>query len=329
MTLATAASGVEVVLDGRAWLRAMAAEVRTGLTAVRKWLPSTLFYDVAGSALFERITETPEYYLTRTERALLQRHAAEVVELIRPRDIVELGSGSGRKIRDLLDAAGAGSERALRYVPMDVDPDGVSALVRNLGEDYPGLRVHGLVGDFLHHLGRVPPPIGPRLVVFLGSTIGNLHPGPRRAFLAEVGRLIAPSDGFLVGLDLVKPATVLEPAYDDRLGVTAAFNRNLLRVVNRQFGADFNPEAYRHHATFNAEASRMEMHLVPHAHQRVRVAALGLRVEIAPVETLWTESSYKFTMDSAADMLAEAGLALRGWYTDSRGMFALALAGWP
>jgi L-histidine Nalpha-methyltransferase len=318
---------VEVLLDEGAWHQRLAAEVREGLTAARKTLPSTLFYDATGSALFERITELPEYYLTRAEEALLRAHAHQIVDLTQPCDLVELGPGSGRKIRHLL---GAGDERKRRrYVALDVDAEGVGALARSLIDEFPGLDVHGIAGDFLHHLDRVPEGRGPRLVVFFGSTIGNLHPEPRRTFLEQVATLLAPGDGLLLGLDLVKPSRLLELAYDDRRGVTAAFNRNILHVVNRRFGADFQPEQYGHRAIYNAEAERVEMHLVPRVHQTAVLGALDLKVEIASSETLWTESSYKFRRDSAAAMLADAGLALREWYTDWREMFALALAGIP
>jgi L-histidine N-alpha-methyltransferase len=322
-----AAGEVEVLLDEGAWHQRLAAEVRDGLTAARKTLPSTLFYDATGSALFERITELPEYYLTRAEEALLRVHAREIVEQTHPSDLVELGPGSGRKIRYLL---AAGDERKpRRYVPLDVDAAGVAAVARSLVEEFPGLEVHGIAGDFLHHLDRVPEGRGPRLIVFFGSTIGNLHPEPRRTFLEQVATLLTPGDGLLLGLDLVKPSRILELAYDDRRGVTAAFNRNILHVVNRRFGADFRPEMYRHLALYDAEAERVEMHLVPRVHQTAVVSALDLRVEVAPSETLWTESSYKFRRESATAMLAEAGLVLRGWYTDWREMFALALAGIP
>jgi L-histidine N-alpha-methyltransferase len=321
------AGEVEVLLDERGWRQRLADEVREGLTAARKTLPTTLFYDAVGSALFERITELPEYYLTRAEEAILRAHAREVVDLIRPRELLELGPGSGRKIRYLLDAGDDREPR--RYVPLDVDAAGVAALARSLMDEYPGLEVHGIAGDFLQHLGHVPEPRGPRLVAFFGSTIGNLHPGPRRAFLEDVAALLAPGDGLLLGLDLVKPAPVLELAYDDPGGVTAAFNRNILHAVNRAFAADFRGESYRHLALFNGDAERIEMHLVPRVRQRVSVRALGLSVEITPAESLWTESAYKFRRESAVAMLTEAGLSLRGWYTDWRGMFALALAGTP
>jgi L-histidine Nalpha-methyltransferase len=327
MALAIACQ-VERLIEGTAWRQALAAEVRSGLTGRPRWLPYKLFYDASGSALFERITELPEYYLTRAERDLLRAHGREIMELTRPRDIVELGAGSSKKIRALLEA-GAEIPSPLRYVPVDVDAAVIGAAARELLEAYPSLAVHGLAADFTHHLQRVPPRIGPRLVAFLGSTIGNLHREARVALLRDIAALLGPGDRLLLGLDLVKPASVLDTAYNDRAGVTAAFNRNILRVVNHEFQADFRPDQYRHQARFVADAARVEMHLVASSRQVVHVRALGLTVELAPFETIWTESSYKFTLESTAEMLAAAGLALAGWYTDWRGMFALALAGLP
>jgi L-histidine Nalpha-methyltransferase len=319
---------VEQLLDATTWREVLAKEVSAGLSVPPRWLPAKLFYDSTGSALFERITELPEYYLTRAERALLGAHAHEVMKLVGPRDIVELGAGSGRKMRWLLNAADDRSE-PIRYVPVDVDAAILGAAARQLVKEYPHLSVHGLAADFMHHLGHVPPRVGPRLVVFLGSTIGNLDPEPRVALISDVRGLLAPGDRFLLGVDLVKPTTVLETAYNDRAGVTAAFNRNILRVVNHHFRGDFRPDEYRHRAFYNADAARIEMHLVARARQVVHLHALGLTVEIDAGETLWTESSYKFTLETTAAMLAAGGLALEDWYTDWRGMFALALAGLP
>jgi L-histidine N-alpha-methyltransferase len=324
MALDTAPCQIDVVLEPAAWHVALAEEVRAGLTACPRWLPATLFYDDAGAALFERITELSEYYLTRAESELLRIHAPRLMARLQPRDLVEIGSGVASKVRWLLDHRVGAAD--VRYLPLDVDPTTLTAAARRLAREYPFVQVHGVVGDFCRHLDRLPPPTGRRLVLFFGSTIGNLHPGPRRRFLTEVKRLLGVDGRFLLGLDLVKPASVLELAYNDQAGVTAAFNRNILRVVNREFGATFRPEAFQHHACYNAAASRVEMHLVPTGRQVVRVRELGLRLEIAPGETVWTESCYKFTRESAAQMLGEAGLALEGWYSDWRGMFALALA---
>jgi L-histidine Nalpha-methyltransferase len=303
----------------------LARDVRGGLARRPKTLPSKYFYDAAGSALFERITRLPEYYLTRAEHALLESHAGEVMARVAPHEIVELGAGSPAKARRLLAAVqGGGSVR--RYVPVDIDLASITASARDLEREAPDLEVYGIAGDFERHLDRLPAPRGRRLVAFLGSTLGNLDPGPRTALLGEIRRLLGGEDRFLLGVDLVKDRRVLEAAYNDREGVTAEFNRNLLRVVNRGLAADFQPEAFRHHACFNADASRIEMHLVPRRRQTVHVRDLGLTVEIGPDETVWTESSHKFTRDSVQTMLAGTGLALDGWYTDGAGTFALALA---
>jgi L-histidine N-alpha-methyltransferase len=324
MPIVTAPYTIEALLDEDGCRRRLALEVRGGLTRRPRELPATLFYDGTGSALFERITELPEYYLTRAECSILQERAVSLVRDVAPRDLVELGAGGGRKIRYLLDALDP--REGVRYLPMDVDATLVGRVARGLSDDYPFLRVHGLVADFLEHLDRIPSPIGPRLVIFFGSTIGNLHPAARREFLRAVGALLRPGDRLLLGVDLVKARSVLELAYNDQVGVTAAFNRNILRVVNREFEGDFRPEAYRHRAIYNEEAARIEMHLLPMSYQTVTLRLLGLRTEISPFETVWTESSYKFTRGSVAAMLAEAGLGLERWYTDPRSLFALAVA---
>jgi L-histidine N-alpha-methyltransferase len=324
MALDTAPYQIDVLLDRTAWQAALADEVRTGLTDCPKWLPSTLFYDRVGAALFEQITGLPEYYLTRAEAGLVRTHAPGLMARLRPRDIVELGSGSSWKVRWLFESVDGADE--VRYVPVDVDAPALTAAARRLCREYPFVQVHGVVGDFRHHLDQLPAPIGRRLVLFFGSTIGNLHRGPRRDFLREVTSLLGTDGRLLLGLDLVKPAPVLEVAYNDHAGVTAAFNRNILRVVNQRFGANFRPEAFQHRAWYNAAMARVEMHLLPVDDEVVRLRELGLRVEIGSGETLWTESSYKFTRESAARMLQEADLALEDWYTDWRGMFALALA---
>lgn len=319
---AAARCRVDVHLDAAAFEARLAADVRRGLTARPRTLPPKYFYDAVGARLFERITELPEYYLTRAEEALLARVAAEVARL-GPRELVELGPGSCRKVRRILDALGA---RALRYVPVDIGRDGLVDAAAALVRDYPTLTVHAVVADFERQLGRVPPPTGPRLVLFLGSTIGNFEPGPRRRLLAAIARQLGPEGRLLLGLDLVKDRATLEAAYDDPAGVTREFNRNVLRVVNRVLDGDFVPEAFRHHALYRPEASRVEMHLIATAPQRVHLRRLGLVVEFAAGEGIWTESSYKFTRASAAAMAAEAGLAVEAWWVDEGERYALMLA---
>jgi len=307
-------------------MKALAADALRGLTTFPKSLPPKYFYDAVGSALFERITGLPEYYLTRTEEEILAARARELMREVDPRDIVELGAGSGTKVRRLLDAR-HDARAPLRYVPVDVDAETMAAAARRLLRDYAALHVHGVVGDFERHLVHVPPAQGRRLVVFLGSTVGNLDPPARHELFIQVRGLLRPGDRVLLGMDLVKERGVIEAAYNDVAGVTREFNRNVLRVVNRGLDGDFRPEAFRHHAFFNEDASRIEMHLVPPARQTVHLRAIGLTVEVSPHESIWTESSYKFTRASAGAMLAAAGLAPLAWYTDAGERFALALAG--
>jgi L-histidine N-alpha-methyltransferase len=305
----------------------LAEDVRAGLAASPKQLLPKYFYDAEGSALFERITELPEYYPTRSERALLERIAPELMATLRPTEIVELGSGSASKTRALLDAPTA-PEHLRRYVPFDVSPSIVRESSALLLEAYPFLTIHGVVGDFERHLDLVPPSEGGRLVLFLGGTIGNLAPGERTRFLHSVSRLLGPADHLLVGMDMVKERAIVEAAYDDAAGVTAAFNRNVLRVLNRRLGAAFDPDAFEHRAFFNAEASRIEMHLVARTSQTVLIPALDMTVHLAAGESIWTESSYKFTPETARAALAEAGLRAVGLYVHepaSEG-FCLALA---
>jgi len=240
-----------------------------------------------------------------------------------PRDVVELGSGFSLKTRRLLEARGGGP---LRYTPVDVDETTVAVSAERLLAEDPALEVHAVVGDFERHLVHVPPPSGRRLVLFLGSTIGNLDAPARQALLAQVRGLLRGGDRLLLGVDLVKDRTVLEAAYNDAAGVTAEFNRNILRVVNRGLGADFRPEAFRHHAWYNAAESRIEMHLVSDRPQTVRVRSLDLTVRLEASESIWTESSYKFTRASARAMLRTAGLKLDAWHTDAGERFALAVA---
>jgi L-histidine N-alpha-methyltransferase len=314
---------VEVHADAHTRLKAMAEDVRRGLTERPRSLPPKYFYDATGSRLFDEITRLPEYYLTRTEDALLDSLAPTLMRAIEPRDVVELGSGFSLKTRRLLDARGAGP---LRYTPVDVDETTVAASAQRLLAEDPSLEVHAVIGDFERHLMYVPPASGRRLVLFLGSTIGNLDADARQALLAQVRGLLRRGDRLLLGVDLVKDRAVLEPAYNDAAGVTAEFNRNILRVVNRSLGGDFRPEAFRHHAWYNAAESRIEMHLVPETPQTVRLRSLDLTVRLDPSESIWTESSYKFTRASARAMLAAAGLRLDGWHTDAQERFALALA---
>ncbi len=316
---------VDVHMDEQSRLGDLADDVRRGLTAHPKVLPPKYFYDTRGSGLFERITHLPEYYLTRVEARLLDALAPELMRGVTPGDIVELGSGCSAKTRQLLEAMN-GSRRATRYVPVDVDLDTLEVTAARLIKDYPFLRVHAIVGDFERHLTGVPVRAGPRLVLFLGSTIGNLDPPARHHLLDQVRRLLAPGDRFLLGVDLVKDVRLLEAAYNDAAGVTREFNRNILRVVNRGVGGDFRPEVFRHVAFYNDAAARIEMHLVPTSRQTVRLRRLGLTIDVSPEESIWTESSYKFTRRSTQEILEGAGLRMERWHADAENRFALALA---
>jgi L-histidine Nalpha-methyltransferase len=316
---------IDVHVDSQSRLHELVDDVRRGLTTIPKALPPKYFYDEVGSRLFEKITQLPEYYLTRAEDSLLTAFAPDLVRSLRPQDIVEIGAGSGTKIRRFLDAMN-GAWPETRYVPVDIDAVTLETSAVQLLDAYPFLHLHAVVGDFQRHLTKVPPRSGRRLVLFLGSTIGNLDPAARRDLLVQVRRLLVPGDRFLLGVDLVKDVPTLEAAYNDASGVTAEFNRNILRVINRGLDADFEPEAFAHLAFYNRTASRIEMHLMPTSRQIVRLRRLGLTVEIAVGETIWTESSYKFTEASARDALEGAGLTMTHWRTDEEGRFALVLA---
>ncbi len=304
--------------------RCLADDVLDGLTRPFKELPPKHFYDARGSELFEQICELPEYYPTRTERIILERSAAEIVAENAACELVELGSGSAEKARILLDAmAGDGTPR--RYIPLDVSEKALRDAATQLVEEYPGLRVHALVADFERHLTSLPAGGGPRIVALLGGTIGNFPPGSRRRLLREIRRAMAPEDRLLLGTDLVKDRRVIEAAYNDSEGVTAEFNRNVLAVVNRELGADFDPEAFEHVAFFDRRHEWIEMRLRASEHQRVRIERLGLDVEFAPGEELRTEVSAKFTRRRVEDDFTAAGLELTRWFTDPDGLFALSL----
>jgi L-histidine N-alpha-methyltransferase len=307
--------------------RSLADDVLDGLTRPFKELPPKHFYDARGAELFDQICELPEYYPTRAERAILQEHAEPIIERTGAAELVELGSGTAAKTRLLLRAmAGAGTLR--RYVPLDVTEAMIRETAERLVEELPGLSVHGIVGDFERHLAHVPPADdGPRIVAFLGGTIGNFPPGSRRRFLRSIARLLRPGqDWLLLGTDLVKDPAVLEAAYDDAPGVTAEFNRNVLEVVNRELDADFDVAAFEHVAFFDREREWIEMRLRASRRMRVRVGALGLDVDFEPREELRTEISAKFSPERLRGDLAAAGLELGELLTDPDGLFALSLS---
>ncbi|MGW5370007.1 L-histidine N(alpha)-methyltransferase [Streptomyces sp. NPDC004009] len=300
---------------------ALRADVRDGLTADPKTLPPKWFYDARGSDLFERITELPEYYPTRAEREILLARAGEIAAASRARTLVELGSGSSEKTRHLIDALTS----LAAYVPVDVSESALTQAGRALVAERPGLEVHALIADFTAPLA-LPRTPGPRLVAFLGGTIGNLLPAERAEFLALVRSQLAPGDGLLLGTDLVKDEGVLVRAYDDAAGVTAAFNKNVLAVVNRELGADFDPDAFDHVARWDREREWIEMRLRSRTAQTVKVPALDLAVDFAAGEELRTEVSAKFRRDGIAAELAAAGLELTHWWTDAEDRFALSLS---
>ncbi|MFI7420290.1 L-histidine N(alpha)-methyltransferase [Nonomuraea sp. NPDC049684] len=305
--------------------QALEHDVRTGLTATPKWLPPKWFYDEAGSDLFSRITRLPEYYPTRRELTILRARAAAIAAASGADTLVELGSGTSEKTVLLLDAlTEAGTLRA--YTPVDVDAVTLEAAARRLGGRFPGLEVRGVCADFERHL-RLLPRSGRRMVAFLGGTIGNLEPAAREVFLKEVRATLRPGDTFLLGADLVKDAGRLVAAYDDAAGVTAAFNRNVLRVVNRELAAGFEPAAFEHVALYDQRNEWIEMRLRATRDMRVPVGALGLTVDFAAGEEMRTEISAKFRLEPLGEELAAAGFTvLRSW-TDPDGDFGLLLAG--
>lgn len=305
--------------------RTLADDVLDGLTRPAKELPPKHLYDARGSELFDAICELPEYYQTRTERLILRTQAEAIIEQTGAVEVVELGSGSADKTRVLLDAmSDAGTLR--RYVPVDVSETTVRAAAETLVDDYPGLSVHGVIGDFERHLKHLPEPLGPRLFAFLGGTIGNFPPGSRRRFLRGLRKVMGPEDHLLLGTDLVKDPEVIEAAYDDSAGVTAEFNLNVLHVLNRELGANFDVDAFEHVAFFDRKREWIEMRLRATSEQHVRLDALDLDIQFAPREELRTEISAKFTPQRLRGDLAAAGLHLVELYTDSEDLFAVSLS---
>jgi L-histidine N-alpha-methyltransferase len=315
---------VDIHLAPDASARALAADVRAGLGTTPKTLPPKYFYDAHGSELFDEITRLPEYYPTRTERSILVEHAREVAELTKADTLVELGSGTSEKTRLLLDAL-RDTGTLDRFVPFDVSEQTLRDAARAVAREYPGVRVHAVVGDFEHHLGELPGG-GTRLVAFLGSTIGNLAPGPRARFLADLGATLAPGDALLLGTDLVKDVDRLVAAYDDAAGVTAAFNRNVLSVLDRELDADFDPDAFDHVAVWDPDAEWIEMRLRSSRPQTVHVRALDLVVAFGAGEELRTEISAKFRREGIERELTAAGFEVAEWWTDPAGDFALSLS---
>jgi L-histidine Nalpha-methyltransferase len=302
---------------------ALSCDVRRGLTATPKWLPPKWFYDDAGSVLFEEITRLPEYYPTRREREVLATYAPEIATATRACMLVELGAGSAEKTRLLLDALQL--EGTLdRYVPVDVSDSALIEAATAVAEEYPDLEVQGVVADFEAHLELLPTDER-RLVAFLGGTIGNFEPAPRAEFLSRVADSLRPGDAFLLGTDLVKDPARLVRAYADAAGVTARFNLNVLAVVNRELGADFDLAAFAHVAEWNSQQEWIEMRLRSARAQVVHVKGLDLDVSFAAGETMRTEISAKFTRVRVESEFAAAGLRLASWWTDRAGDYAVSL----
>ncbi len=315
---------LDVHLSGADLRGAMEADVLSGLTAVPKSLPPVYFYDDRGSQLFDDITRLPEYYPTRAERSILDAHAGDIASVSDADTLVELGAGTCDKSRLLLDAMAANG-RLRHFVPLDVSDTTIWEAANALSEEYPGVAVSAVVGDFHQHLDRLPHD-GVRLFAFLGGTIGNLDPTQRRQFLIQLGKVMSMDDRLLLGTDLVKDRTRLVKAYDDDAGVTAEFNRNVLVVLNRELGADFEPERFEHVARWNEADQRIEMWLRSTVDQHIRVADLDLDLNFAAGEEMLTEISTKFTTDALALELSECGFVVEAMWPSDGDEFLLTLA---
>jgi L-histidine N-alpha-methyltransferase len=307
----------------------MARDVRASLTRSPRSVSPKYFYDDRGSRLFDAICDVPEYYLTRAEASLLTRHADGIVARARPTTIVEIGSGMARKTGLLIESLCARTESP-RYVPFDIAREAIETSGRELLERYPRLTVCGVVGDFGGDLSRLPSAApasaGPRLFALLGSTIGNLDERAAPALVRELAHLFTERDTFLLGIDLVKDEGLLNAAYNDAQGVTAAFNKNVLRVLSRELDGDFDERAFDHLAFYDRERQRVEMHLVSRRRVVVKLRAIDLRIEFAAGERLMTEISRKFTRASVERLLTLGGMRLREWLVGDDGAFALAVA---
>jgi len=303
---------------------ALRADVRSGLNQSPKSLPPKWFYDSVGSDLFDQITRLPEYYPTRTEAQILRTAAVEIVEASGADTLIELGSGTSEKTRTVLDAF-RDAGRLSRFIAFDVDAGVLRTALTELSDEYPGVEISGVCGDFEQHLGELPV-LGRRLIVFLGSTIGNLTELPRAEFLASLSVTMRSGDALLLGTDLVKDTARLVAAYDDAAGVTARFNRNVLAVVNRELGADFDLARFEHVARWNPEHERMEMWLKSTAAQRVQISDIDLTVQFDAGEQMLTEVSCKFRPDGIAAELTAAGLRTARWWTDPAADFGVTLA---
>ena len=304
----------------------MARDVRVGLSMEPKELSPKYFYDERGSELFEQITELPEYYPTRVERSILESLSAELIAAAGyPPALVELGSGSASKTRHLLDAM-RDADCLRTYVPVDISETITRETAASLVREYPDLEVRGMVCDFEQDLERIPAPGPRRVVAFLGGTIGNLYPDARREFLSRIAATLEPDDRLLLGTDLIKERRRLEAAYDDSRGVTAEFNKNVLRVLNRELGADFDLDRFQHVARYDDREARMDIRLRSTADQRVRLADLDLEVSFGAGEEMRTEISCKFSRHRLEGIYTDAGLRMTDWFSDPASDYALSLA---
>jgi L-histidine Nalpha-methyltransferase len=324
VTGASAEPTIERCLPDGFLADSLKADARAGLTASPKSLPPKWFYDERGSELFDKITLLDEYYPTRAEREILAAAAGQIAAATRARTLVELGSGSADKTRLLLDAL-RDTGTLGQYVPVDVSEAALGTASRRVLDGYPGLAVHAVVSDFEEHLG-LPDGGGQRLVAFLGGTIGNLLPGQRAEFLRSIRARLDDGDALLLGTDLVKDPAVLVAAYDDPAGVTAAFNKNILLVLNSELDADFDPDAFDHVARWDPAAEWIEMRLRSAEDQQVGLPAIGLTVQFSAGEEMRTEVSAKFRREGVQAELAAAGLAMQSWWTDEEGRFGLSLS---
>jgi dimethylhistidine N-methyltransferase len=327
MNLTAASPGFEV-LDGQVLNEQIATAVRDGLTSFPKRLPPWLFYDAEGSRLFDEITELPEYYLTRTERGIFRDFAENIVDAAREASrlrIVELGAGSAEKTRLLLKAA-VERQGSLLYEPVDVSGSALEVARERIEREIPGVRVAPLEMDYTNGFRLTAAGVGERrLVLYIGSSIGNFEPEDAALLLRKVRAQLAPGDGLLLGVDLVKDESILLDAYDDAAGVTAAFNKNMLTRLNRELGGDFDLDTFGHRSIWNEARSRMEMHLESRAAQIVRLAEIDLEVDFAAGETIHTENSYKYQPGEPEALLADTGFEVAGAWTDVRGWFAVCL----
>ena len=323
-TATTSRLRVDTYLDADYFARAFRTDVLEGLTKTPKRLPPKWFYDDRGSDLFDQITRLPEYYPTEAERSILTSQADSIAEASGADTLVELGSGTADKTRVLLNAMSKTGQLA-RFVPFDVSEGILRSSSAELLDEYPDLVISGVVGDFAHHLSKIPNE-GTRVTALLGGTVGNFDPEERRAFLEDVVSGMNPGDTFLLGTDLVKDHDRLELAYNDPKGITAEFNKNVLHVLNAGVAANFNPENFEHYAKFDVENEWIDIRLRSQVDQDVRLADLDLDIHFDEGEDLYTEISAKFTKERVSAELADVGLDLTEWWTDDRGDYALSLS---